>query len=308
MLCARRGRRRSARSIHGALDAYCDLYGSEAKLLQGVLTCTAEPWWWDRSKCSHGSDVACSGPLGCRVLDSVAEDQRRLWSARRRDTLNTARTAAIRQLRREGWAESKVAEPARVGAGRSVARGAASALRARAHDGAREGLRSSVLPGAEVGGVCARARAHVDVRAGRARAGEVRGWATPELRVEARAVPVEGGRCSGVPVSPLGRAGLLRRAVAKSTLGRDDDDRPALTACLGGSEGLLRDADDDRRARAAGMLSFSASVGLCPERSMSARPPAAPPPGGPAWGPRVSEANAGAGPTGRGRALPASCA
>ena len=92
--------------IHGALNAYSDLYGSEAKVLQGVLTCTAEPWWWDRSKCSHPSGVACSGPRGCRVLDSVAEDQRRLWSARRRDTLNTARTAAIRQLRREGWAES----------------------------------------------------------------------------------------------------------------------------------------------------------------------------------------------------------
>ena len=93
--------------IHGALNAYSDLYGSEAKVLQGVLTCTAEPWWWDRSKCSHPQDVACSGPLGCRVLDSVAEDQRRLWSARRRGTINTARTAAIRQLRREGWAESR---------------------------------------------------------------------------------------------------------------------------------------------------------------------------------------------------------
>ncbi len=92
--------------IHAALDAYCELYGSEAKVLQGVLTCTAEPWWWDRSKCSHPEQVTCSGPLGCRVLDSVADDQRRLWSARRRDTLNTARTAAIRQLRREGWAES----------------------------------------------------------------------------------------------------------------------------------------------------------------------------------------------------------
>jgi hypothetical protein len=89
--------------IHLALNAYCDLYGSEARVLQGVLTCTAEPWWWDTSKCTHPSGVACSGPLGCRVLDSVAEDQRRLWSARRHETLNAARTAAIRQLRREGW-------------------------------------------------------------------------------------------------------------------------------------------------------------------------------------------------------------
>jgi len=89
--------------IHSALNAYCDLYGSEAKVLQGVLTCTAKPWWWDRSKCRHSAAVACSGPLGCRVLDSVAEDQRRLWSARRHETLNAARTAAIRQLRREGW-------------------------------------------------------------------------------------------------------------------------------------------------------------------------------------------------------------
>lgn len=89
--------------IHSALNAYCELYGSEAKVLQGVLTCTAEAWWWDTSKCTHPPDVACSGPLGCRVLDSVADDQRRLWSARRHETLNAARTAAIRQLRREGW-------------------------------------------------------------------------------------------------------------------------------------------------------------------------------------------------------------
>jgi hypothetical protein len=94
--------------IHSALNAYCELYGSEAKVLQGVLTCTAEPWWWDTSKCTHPSSVACSGPLGCRVLDSVAEDQRRLWSARRHETLNAARTAAIRQLRREGWDDERM--------------------------------------------------------------------------------------------------------------------------------------------------------------------------------------------------------
>lgn len=93
--------------IHGALDAYCELYGSEAKLLQGVLTCSAEPWWWDRSKCSHGPEVSCSGPRGCRVLESVAEEQRLLWSSRRRETLNLARTSAIRQLRREGWTEER---------------------------------------------------------------------------------------------------------------------------------------------------------------------------------------------------------
>jgi hypothetical protein len=94
--------------IHSALNAYCEVYGSEAKVLQGVLTCTAEPWWWDTSKCSHPPDVACAGPLGCRVLDSVAEDQRRLWSARRHETLNAARTAAIRQLRREGWSDERM--------------------------------------------------------------------------------------------------------------------------------------------------------------------------------------------------------
>jgi hypothetical protein len=89
--------------VHAALDSYCSLYGSEAKLLQGVLTCTAESWWWDRSRCRHGAEVACSGPRGCRVLESVAEEQKRLWSSRRRDTLNQARTAAVRQLKREGW-------------------------------------------------------------------------------------------------------------------------------------------------------------------------------------------------------------
>jgi hypothetical protein len=94
--------------IHSALDAYCDLLGSEAKVLQGVLTCTAEPWWWNTSECTHPPAVACSGLLGCRVLDSVAEDQRRLWSARRHETLNAARTAAIRQLRREGWTDERM--------------------------------------------------------------------------------------------------------------------------------------------------------------------------------------------------------
>jgi hypothetical protein len=94
--------------IHSALDAYCDLFGSEAKVLQGVLTCTAEPWWWDTSKCTHPSALACSGPLGWRVLDSVAEDQRQLWSARRHETLNAARTAAIRQLRREGSTDERM--------------------------------------------------------------------------------------------------------------------------------------------------------------------------------------------------------
>jgi hypothetical protein len=90
--------------VEGALEAYCELFGSEAKLLQGVLTCSAQDWWWDRSRCTHAAGVKCSGPLGCRVLASVAEDQRLLWSARRRDTLNHARTKAIRQLRRQGWA------------------------------------------------------------------------------------------------------------------------------------------------------------------------------------------------------------
>jgi len=94
--------------IHSALDAYCELDGSDAKVLQGVVTCTAEPGWWDESKCSHGPEVECSGPRGCRVLDSVAEEQRRLWSARRHETLNAARTAAIRRLRREGWTEAKM--------------------------------------------------------------------------------------------------------------------------------------------------------------------------------------------------------
>lgn len=42
------------------------------------------------------------------MLDSVADDQRRLWSARRHETLNAARTAAIRQLRREGWTNERM--------------------------------------------------------------------------------------------------------------------------------------------------------------------------------------------------------
>ena len=87
------------RILGGVVPIDTRLYGSSG--LKSALP--AEPWWWDTSKCSHPPGVACSGPLGCRVLDSVAEDQRRLWSARRHETLNAARTAAIRQLRREGW-------------------------------------------------------------------------------------------------------------------------------------------------------------------------------------------------------------
>ena len=103
-LCARRGRRRSARLSTPRSTPTVLFTGRRPSCSQGVLTCTAEPWWWDRAKCKHGTEISVAGPLGCRVLPSVAEEQKLLWSARRRDTLNQARTAAIRQLRREGWA------------------------------------------------------------------------------------------------------------------------------------------------------------------------------------------------------------
>jgi hypothetical protein len=52
------------RVVHAALDAYCELYGDEAKVLQGVITCTAQPWWWDRSRCSHGVEAASCSSYG----------------------------------------------------------------------------------------------------------------------------------------------------------------------------------------------------------------------------------------------------
>ena len=61
------------------------------------------------------------------------------------------------------------------------------------------------------------------------------------------------------------------------------------------AEGLLSDAEDDSRAGGA-RDSPTRSGGLRSERAVSARPPAASPADGPAWGPRGSEAIAGAGP------------
>ena len=76
---------------------------------------------------------------------------------------------------------------------------------------------------------------------------------------------------------------------------------PPVFAHIRASTGLLRDAEDDRRSGTARVSAAWDRVSRA-ERAVSARPSAAPPPGGSAWGPRVSEANAGAGPTGRGRA------
>ncbi len=144
--------------IHSALDAYCELYGSEAKLLQGVLTCTAEPWWWDRSKCSHGPDVPCSGPRGCRVLESVAEEQRLLACELRDVVAQTERvfyvapwlsglsgvTMTVARLSRRVWG-------ARFGLLRHAEddRGAGAARRAAARLGGRGSKRTlSVRPSA----------------------------------------------------------------------------------------------------------------------------------------------------------------
>ena len=88
--------------ITATLDAYCRLHGDEAKVLQGVITCTAQSWWWDRPRCSHAPEVECSGPRGCRVLPEVEAEQRESWPARKRDALNSARTRAIRILERAG--------------------------------------------------------------------------------------------------------------------------------------------------------------------------------------------------------------
>ena len=52
-----------------------------------------------------------------------------------------------------------------------------------------------------------------------------------------RPVPVEERWGGGVPSTSLGRACLLRRAVAQSTLWRDDDDCEAVSTRLGRSEG-----------------------------------------------------------------------
>lgn len=88
--------------LQKALDAYCDLYGSEAKVLSFAVTCTARPGWWDTGRCSHGPDVPCSGRNGCRVPPEIERRERELWPGRKRAALNMARTEAIRKLRRVG--------------------------------------------------------------------------------------------------------------------------------------------------------------------------------------------------------------
>src|SRR4249920_1060533 len=76
-----------------------------------------------------------------------------------------------------GLGQRADADASAVGHGGSVARRAAPALRPRTHDGSREGVRTYVLSRAEVGGVCARARPHDELRDGRTRTRELRGGA-----------------------------------------------------------------------------------------------------------------------------------
>ena len=93
--------------LQKALDAYCDLYGAEGKVLSFAITCTARPGWWDTERCSHGPAVTCSGTIGCRVTPEVERRERDLWPARKRGTLNMARTETIRKLRACGYRLSK---------------------------------------------------------------------------------------------------------------------------------------------------------------------------------------------------------
>ena len=126
----------------------------------------------------------------------------------------------------------------------------------------------------EVGCVRARARAHVNVRAGCHGAGEVRGWPAAELRREACAIPRQGGGRSGVPVSAHGRACVLCRAAGRLS-GITMTITGCLGACAGGSQGLLRNAEDDGGAGAA-RGAAARPGGRRSERSVSARPPERP--------------------------------
>jgi hypothetical protein len=89
--------------LQNGLNAYCELYGSEAKVLSFAMTCTARPGWWDTERCSHGPAVSCSGTIGCRVRPEIERRERELWPERKRAALNMARTEAIRRLRTLGF-------------------------------------------------------------------------------------------------------------------------------------------------------------------------------------------------------------
>lgn len=265
-----------------------------------VLTCTAEPWWWDRSRCAHGPEAPCSGPRGCRVLESVAEEQRLLWSARRRETLNMARTYAIRQLRREGWAEERwpsllvwvLEDQSRGVPHLHFVLGLTTALEKTFARAFFRELKSA----AYVHGL-GHTSTHERPCSSK---GEVRGGPSAQLRREARAVSRQ---VEGAAEFLFGTRGARVFYVA-----------PWLSALSGVTMTVARLS---RRV-------WAARKGYCAMPKMTAeheqlvarlgrwsrlqthreRPPAgAPPPVGSAWGPRVSEANARAGPTGRGRAL-----
>ncbi len=139
--------------------------------LQGVLTCGAKRRWWDLSKCSHraGRPVLGAAWLSCAGVGSGGSAGVMVCASPRHAQYvsNGGDPAGVKRggPRRNGracWCGS-------------VARGSTAAFRPWAYDGSGKGIRSDVLPVAEVGGIRSGSWAHVHLPAGGVRAGRVRG-------------------------------------------------------------------------------------------------------------------------------------
>ena len=100
--------RRVGEIVRAGLDAYCELYGGNGRVLATVLTCTHEPGWWDTDRCGHPADGSrCSGPAGCRVKPEIEERERKLFPERSRAAKKMARTEALRKMKRAGYLVSE---------------------------------------------------------------------------------------------------------------------------------------------------------------------------------------------------------
>jgi hypothetical protein len=67
-----------------------------------AITQTHKPGWWNCDGSGHPG-LPCSGVRGCRVKAEVVERENELFSKRRRELLNHARTWALRGMKRAGY-------------------------------------------------------------------------------------------------------------------------------------------------------------------------------------------------------------
>lgn len=108
---------RFGRCRRRSCPAYRDLWAADwrkvffanLELVEGVALITvtapgeAEGLPFDRSRCQHGPDVACSGKLGCRVVERAARCWNRSAEKRWAQLHRAAAERARRRTGRRGW-------------------------------------------------------------------------------------------------------------------------------------------------------------------------------------------------------------